>query len=237
MAFGLQAAAEPRSAAIQLIGPADYREVLYVPTVDIADGVSAKEATAIAEFVFLKHAWIGCGTVEPKGDTEDLWLFQTRIGYAGTLGAVIEIDKSTATVSWPDPTLLRYAAVHLDPWFHLAGPRPLHAVAPALPPETERAVKSLEESIILIVPLTITPSGDVTSIGTVHVVSGDAILAAEIADEVESIAKDWKFYPGFADSPEPEIHPITVFIGHRTLIEPEPQHLTSGSSPTAGGAD
>ncbi len=68
--------------------------------VDVSDGVSRSEASAIAEFFFYYHEGVGCGAPGPISNEGGNWRIGTRFGFAGEPGASMIISKSSGSVHW-----------------------------------------------------------------------------------------------------------------------------------------
>ena len=79
-----------------------YEDNLNVlKTIKTADGISRSEAGIISKLFFLSNI-SGCGFPEQPYDKDNYWISRTRIGYAGTPGALIYIDKKTGAITWND---------------------------------------------------------------------------------------------------------------------------------------
>jgi len=64
----------------------------------LSDGISRDEAELLATAYFQRYV-SGCGGIGALADHGGYWTAQTRIGYAGTPGVPIRVDKRTGAIS------------------------------------------------------------------------------------------------------------------------------------------
>ena len=67
--------------------------------VRVNDGVNLKEAGLIAQAFFISQI-SGCGFPLKVEDGQGKWVAKTRVGYDGSYGKPIHIDKRTGNISW-----------------------------------------------------------------------------------------------------------------------------------------
>ena len=98
------------------VASATLAEEITLREVVVSDGISEREAAAIADYFFHIHAGIGCGAPGTVADAGEHWRGATRHGYAGEPGLPILIDKRSGAVSW------RGQACQIDPDLPLSDP-------------------------------------------------------------------------------------------------------------------
>lgn len=73
-------------------------EAEFCPRVDVKDGVNRAEADALANYYFLTMLGL-CGSAEFQRESAHVWIYSTRVGYAGSRGPDIHVQKDGSRVT------------------------------------------------------------------------------------------------------------------------------------------